>query len=96
FNAVLPLGFDGGVLRLGSWRSSVDSAVLDEMSLLFGADPLVELIPEDEGRAAITRVYGADSMTAEDVIAACTSATPRLPTPAKRSTISGASPTRCP
>jgi general secretion pathway protein E len=65
---VLPLRVQEGRLELGAWRP-VDQAVLDDLAILFDADPVVVDVTESEGRQAVRRLYGTDAMTAEAVIA---------------------------
>lgn len=69
FNAVIPLLLESGVVRVGTWRDAIAPAVLDEISILLDAVPQVEPIPEQEGRAAIQRIYGGEGLTAESLIA---------------------------
>jgi len=66
---VIPVRVVDGRLELGAWRAPVDRAVLDDLAILFDADPQIVAVPESEGRQAVRRLYGTDAMTAEAVIA---------------------------
>jgi general secretion pathway protein E len=69
FNAVLPLRIEDGRVDVATWKPDVDPQVLDDLRLVFDAEPEVIQGPEDELRAAIRRVYGGEGVTAEGVIA---------------------------
>jgi general secretion pathway protein E len=64
---VLPLAVEGNRLRVATWHEAIDVQVLDDLTLLFDAELEVERRPEDEIRAAIHRLYGAES-TAQGLI----------------------------
>ena len=69
FNAVLPLRVDVGRVAIATWMPEVDPQVLDDLRFVFDAEPDVVQGPEAELRAAIRRVYGAEGVTAQGVIA---------------------------
>ena len=69
FNGVLPLGFEGGTIRIATWREQVSAQVIDDLSILFNAVPTFVQCEEVYGRAAIRRAYGESVQTVEDVIA---------------------------
>jgi general secretion pathway protein E len=69
FNAVLPLRVDAGRVVIATWMPEVDPQVLDDLRFVFDAEPDVVQGPEAELRAAIRRVYGAEGVTAQGVIA---------------------------
>lgn len=69
YHGVLPLGVDDGVLLTATWLDEVDAQVLDDLRLLFHADPGLLRYPEAEVRRAIQRLYGAASATAEGLLA---------------------------
>lgn len=68
-HAVLPLGVEGGRLRVATWSDTVDPRALDDLRILAGAPIELVHLPEPEVRAAIRRIYAPDSLTAEDLIA---------------------------
>lgn len=68
-HAVLPLGYEDGQLLVATWMDAVDAGALDDLRFLAGAPVSVVRLPEAEVRAAIRRIYSADTLTAEDVIA---------------------------
>jgi general secretion pathway protein E len=67
-NAVLPLALEGARLTVATWRDELDVQVLDDLRLIFGAEPEVVRLPEREVRAAIRRIYGAEATTARALI----------------------------
>lgn len=69
FNAVLPLRVEAGRLEVATWIQEVDRQVLDELGILFDADPEIAQGPESDLRAAIRRLYAGEGVTAEGVIA---------------------------
>ena len=66
---VLPLAFEGGVLRVGTWLDRVEPLALDDLALMFGAEVEVERHGEHDLKSAIRRVYAQDEVTAEGMIA---------------------------
>ena len=56
YAGVLPLECRDGVLRLATWRDSVDEQVLDDLRVLFDADVEMEQRAESDVRSAIQRV----------------------------------------
>jgi general secretion pathway protein E len=66
---LLPLRRDGGRVLVATWREAVDVQALDDLRFLLGAPLDLLTLPEAELRAAIRRVYGGDSTTAEQLIA---------------------------
>ncbi len=67
YAGVLPLERRDGVLRLATWRDSVDEQVLDDLRVIFDADVEMEQRAESDVRSAIQRVYARES-TAQGVI----------------------------
>jgi len=67
YAGVLPLECRDGVLRLATWRDSVDEQVLDDLRVLFDADVEMEQRAEIDVRSAIQRAYARES-TAQGVI----------------------------
>jgi type II secretion system protein E len=67
--ALLPLGPQGTGYRVATWLEQPDVQALDDLRLVLGAELELVKAPESEVRSAIHRVYGADSITAEGVIA---------------------------
>ena len=68
-HALLPVGREDGRLLVATWSDEVDPSALDDLRLISGASIDLVRFSERELRAAIRRVYSADSLTAEDVIA---------------------------
>jgi general secretion pathway protein E len=68
YHGLLPLGRADGRVRVGTWLEAPDIQSLDDLSLLLEGDLELVLLPEDELRAAIRRVYGG-GVTAQGVIA---------------------------
>ena len=66
---LLPLDRREEVVRVATWREHPDAQALDDLRLVFGAELELAQGPEAEIRAAIRRVYGDASVTAERVIA---------------------------
>jgi len=66
---VLPFDRQGEVVRLATWLEQPDEQALDDLRLLFAADLELLGFPEAELRGAIRRLYGAEQLTAEQVIA---------------------------
>ena len=60
-HGVLPLGTGDGVVRVATWRESVEEQALDDLRLAFGADVELVHLPEPELRQAIRRVYGEET-----------------------------------
>ena len=69
FNAVLPLRIDSGRVEVATWVPEVDPQVIDDIRFVFDAEVDVMAGSEAELRAAIRRVYGDDSITAQGLIA---------------------------
>lgn len=69
YYALLPLSVSEGRLLLATWREEVDVQALDDLRLLFGAEPELVRMPEEEVRGAIRRLYGGGVVTAEELIA---------------------------
>ena len=69
YHGVLPLEVDGGVLLTATWLDEVDVQALDDLRLLFHADPGLIRYPEADVRRTIERLYGAASATAEGLLA---------------------------
>ncbi|MGH7534729.1 MAG: GspE/PulE family protein, partial [Gemmatimonadales bacterium] len=73
-HGLLPIARVDGHCRLATWLDEVDVQALDDLALLLDAEPELIRLPEEEVRAAIRRVYGPPSVTAEGVIASLTAA----------------------
>jgi len=69
FNAVLPLRVHGGRVDVATWMPEVDPQVVDDLRFVFDAEVDIVSGPEADLRAAIRRVYGDDSITAQGLIA---------------------------
>ncbi|HYU08615.1 MAG TPA: ATPase, T2SS/T4P/T4SS family, partial [Gemmatimonadales bacterium] len=69
FNAVLPLRVQGGRVDVATWMPEVDPQVVDDLRFVFDAEVDIVSGPEADLRAAIRRVYGDDSITAQGLIA---------------------------
>ena len=67
-HGVLPVRRENGRLLVATWLESVDERVLDDLRLFFDAEPVTAVLPEDDVRAAIRRVYGAEATTAREII----------------------------
>jgi general secretion pathway protein E len=67
--ALLPLDLAPGRVTLGSWCDEVDPQAVDDFRVAFDAEPVLVSISEDDGRAAIARLYADEATTARDVIA---------------------------
>jgi hypothetical protein len=68
-HGLLPLAIVDGVLKVGTWRTSIDDLAIDDLRLLFGAHVQLERFDERDLRTAIRRVYAQDAVTAQGVIA---------------------------
>jgi general secretion pathway protein E len=68
-HGLLPLTVENGRLFVATWRDDVDPQALDDLRIISGSRVELVRLPENEVRAAIRRVYAADSLTAEDLIA---------------------------
>lgn len=62
-NGIIPLSRDDHELRVGSWRNHVDSAVLDDLRLLFDREPRTVSISEAEGLTLIRRLRAREHPT---------------------------------
>jgi general secretion pathway protein E len=69
FHGVIPIGHVDGGYRVGTWKENVAPRVIDDIRLLVGVEPVLETVPEDEARDAITRVYAPESVSAEEIAA---------------------------
>jgi general secretion pathway protein E len=67
-NAALPLGQTETQVVVGTWLPPTDD-IVDAIRSVFAKEPLFVLLPEEEARQAIQRIYGAEALTAEQVIA---------------------------
>lgn len=77
YTAVLPLRRSGeDRLLVGTWRDEVDSQAVDDLRLIFAAEPEFVPIEEAAAREAIRRLYGSDPTTAQEVIAGLDDAAP--------------------
>ncbi len=68
-HALMPLARNGGRLLTATWADEVDERALDDLRLLAGVPVELVRYPEPEVRAAIRRIYSADDLTAEGVVA---------------------------
>ena len=68
YHAILPLKVEGEKLLVATWLENVDQQALDDLALMFDAEPIVIVLAEMEVRGAIHRLYGNDS-TAEALVA---------------------------
>ncbi len=66
---VLPMDRDADRIRVASWHADPDVQVLDDLAVMFDAELSVAHALEEDLRAAIRRVYGTGTLTAEGVIA---------------------------
>jgi general secretion pathway protein E len=66
--ALLPIAVEGERLLTATWQDDVDIEALDELRILFDADPALLRYPEADVRRAIQRLYGT-AATAEGVLA---------------------------
>jgi general secretion pathway protein E len=66
---VLPIQVMNGVVTAATWLADVDPQVYDDFAGIFGARLALVEYPEQDIRAAIRKVYGADGVTAEEFIA---------------------------
>ena len=69
FHGILPVQREREALLVATWREEVDTQALDDLRLIFGAEPALTVLPEPDVRDAIQRAYGADTVTAAGVIA---------------------------
>ncbi|MFP4623674.1 MAG: GspE/PulE family protein [Gemmatimonadota bacterium] len=69
-HGLLPVRRDDGRVLVATWRDAdaIDPRALDDLRLLFDAEPVPVLLPEDDVRAAIRRTYGGEATTAEALI----------------------------
>src|SRR5262249_11740804 len=67
YAGVLPVDICNGVVRVATWRESIDDQVIDDLRVLFDADIDIHQCDESELRSTIQRVYARD-YTAQDVI----------------------------
>jgi len=68
YHGLLPLGRSDGRILVGTWLEAPDVQALDDLSLLLDGEPELVVLPEEDLRAAIRRVYGG-GVTAQGVIA---------------------------
>jgi len=66
---VLPIARSNGHVDVATWREHVDPQALDDLALAFNANVILRKHAEEEVRQAIRHVYGADAVTAEELIA---------------------------
>lgn len=66
---IMPLHREGDILRVGSWVDVPDASALDDLRLLFDAELILERFDEHDLRNAIRRIYTAEDLTAEGLIA---------------------------
>jgi type II secretion system protein E len=57
---VLPVRREGDRLLVASWKEDVDVQTLDDLAIIFDAGVELSLLPEDEVRNAIRRLYSGD------------------------------------
>jgi general secretion pathway protein E len=69
---ILPLERSNGHVTVATWRDVVDPQAVDDLSLAFNANVVLEQYPEEPVREAIRSVYGSDPVTAEALIAGLT------------------------
>jgi type II secretory ATPase GspE/PulE/Tfp pilus assembly ATPase PilB-like protein len=69
FHGILPVHRDRQRLLVATWRENVDDQALDDLRMIFGAEPSLAVLPEADVRDAIQKLYGADAVTAAGVIA---------------------------
>ena len=68
YYGILPLRIEEDRLLTATWLDEVDVQALDDLRLMFRAEPSLLPYPEDDVRRAIQRLYGADA-TAEGILA---------------------------
>jgi general secretion pathway protein E len=68
-HGLMPLRMADGVVKVGTWRGSIDPSAIDDLRLLFGAQLQLERFNEHDLRTAIRRVYAQEAVTAQGVIA---------------------------
>jgi general secretion pathway protein E len=73
---VLPLKSDGAIVIVGHWRPLVDSAVLDDMRLAFGAEPELLEITEGEALVSIRRMHAKQAEDSEATVEAVAASSP--------------------
>jgi len=66
---VLPVRVSDGQLLVATWVDDVDPQALDDLRLLFAAEPVLVRAAAADLRAAIRRVYASEGVTARGVIA---------------------------
>ncbi len=71
-HAIMPLARNGGRLLTATWADVVDERALDDLRILAGLPVELVRLPEAEVRAAIRRIYSADDLTAQGVVAGMT------------------------
>jgi general secretion pathway protein E len=69
YHGVLPLGWHGDRMLVGTWLEAPDVQALDDLRLLLDAGLELVPLPEDELRVTIRRVYGDGPVTARGLIA---------------------------
>ncbi len=69
YYGLLPLAMHEGRFRVATWLDTPDAQALDDLALLFDAELELVQQPEEDVRAEIRRSYGADTVTAQGVIA---------------------------
>ena len=52
-HALLPMNVAGEVVRVATWREHVDARALDDLRIIFDAEPELERLPEASVRAAM-------------------------------------------
>jgi general secretion pathway protein E len=72
FNGVLPIDDQGDTAVVGTWRSVVDAAVIDDLSILFDKPIEIACVDETEAVNTIQRLYGASPQSAHDVLTGMT------------------------
>jgi len=68
-HAIMPIARENGRLVTATWVDEVDERALDDLRALSGVPVELVRLPETEVRAAIRRVYAAEDLTAEGVVA---------------------------
>jgi type II secretion system protein E len=66
---LLPLQLSEEHLLTGTWLDTPDEQAVDDLAILFGKQVELVAVPEEDARAAIRRIYGAEELTAQGVIA---------------------------
>ena len=81
YHGLLPLAREETGYRVATWMEQPDVQALDDLRFLLGAELELVQLPEPDVRSAIHRVYGAESVTAQGVIAGMTDDGPALALP---------------